>query len=127
MKSFSQDLWAWFFSNNLMVDLKLCFSNFSGLMNHLQDEICLQDLSQNSINCIIIYCQMKYYIAFAENSIEGHLESGPRKPQGDQEQIRDLISKLQNAKVCCKFGLACWEGLFTNNVMQLREEETEVV
>ena len=46
---------------------------------------------------------MKYYIAFAENSIEGHLESGPRKPQGDQEQIRDLISKLQNAKVCLKF------------------------
>lgn len=44
--------------------------------------------------------QMKYYIAFAENSIEGHLESGPRKPVGDQEQIRDLISKLQSAKVC---------------------------
>lgn len=43
---------------------------------------------------------MKYYIAFAENSIEGHLESGPRKPVGDQEQIRDLISKLQSAKVC---------------------------
>jgi hypothetical protein len=43
---------------------------------------------------------MKYYIAFAENSIEGHLESGPRKPVGDhQQQIRDLIEKLQNAKV----------------------------
>ena len=44
--------------------------------------------------------QMKYYIAFAENSIEGHLESGPRKQTGDQEQIRELIAKLQNAQVC---------------------------
>ena len=43
--------------------------------------------------------QMKYYIAFAENSIEGHLESGPRRPHGDQEQIRELIAKLQNAQV----------------------------
>ncbi len=42
---------------------------------------------------------MKYYIAFAENSIEGHLESGPRKPNPEQEQIRDLIAKLQNAQV----------------------------
>ena len=47
--------------------------------------------------------QMKYYIAFAENSIEGHLESGPRRPVGDhQQQIRDLIEKLQNAKVSSK-------------------------
>ncbi len=55
--------------------------------------------------------QMKYYIAFAENSIEGHLESGPRKPVGDQEQIRDLISKLQTAKVCFTL-LIIWDEVF---------------
>lgn len=42
--------------------------------------------------------QMKYYIAFAENSISGNLESGPRDPGGDKEHMKKLISELQNAK-----------------------------
>ena len=55
--------------------------------------------------------QIKYYIAFAENSINGHLDAKPRRDSGmDEEELEDLVAKkedeigqlmaqLQNAKV----------------------------
>lgn len=43
--------------------------------------------------------QMKYYIAFAENSINGHLDSGPRGPNtADQERLLGLTKELEEAK-----------------------------
>jgi chaperonin cofactor prefoldin len=42
--------------------------------------------------------QMKYYIAFAENSINGHLDSGPRE-ENETNQLQKLIKELQEAQV----------------------------